>query len=120
MDLNKALRAMNYSDEWRNYVEAAALFQGKEFNSELLAAMTKEHLDSITMNEETQEISVDSEVGERLLDSVEKFEVAEEPVAETPTEEVDNLENRVAFLEQRLESMTETPIFKQEAFNGGK
>lgn len=86
MDLDKALRAMQHSDSWQNSVQAAALLEGVEYTPQLLAAMTKAHLDDLVMDTETLEIQVPKTVGEPLLAAVAAYEPPLEPEDAKPVD----------------------------------
>ena len=100
MDLDKALRAMHHSEAWQNSVQAACLFEGVEYTPQLLAAMTKAHLDHLVMDPATLEISVPKTVGEPLLATVAAYEPPE-PEPEVAPE----MERRISTLEARLEQV---------------
>ena len=100
MDLNKAFRAMQYSEEWRNYIQAAAMFEGVEFTPELLAEVTKKHLDDIVMDPDTMEISVKASVGESVIQTVADFS--------PPVKDAEELEERILALENRARLLEDT------------
>ena len=100
MDLDKALRAMQHAEAWTNSVQAACLFEGVEYTPQLLAAMTKAHLDDLVMDTETLEIQVPKTVGEPLLAAVAAYQPPAPEPAVTP-----ELERRISTLEARLEQV---------------
>ena len=92
MDLDKALRAMNYSEPWRNSVNAAALFEKREYTEELLAAMTKKFLGDLVLNEHG-EVLVPNSIGNDLLQAVKEYEPEEidKTTVERLEEQIENL-----------------------------
>lgn len=92
MDLDKALRAMNYSEPWRNSVNAAALFEKREYTEELLAAMTKKFLGDLILTEHG-EVLVPNSIGNDLLEAVKEYEPEEidKTTVERLEEQIENL-----------------------------
>lgn len=82
MDLVKALKAMHHCQAWRQSVEAACLFAGKDYGPKVLQDMTRLFLDELPYTE-SGDVSVPVELGDALLAAVEEWEPPADPV-ETP------------------------------------
>lgn len=104
MDLVKALRAMQYCQDWQESVQAACLFAGKEYGPPVLQEMTKQFLDHLDYNKETGCVSVPPSVGGPLLEAVEEWQppVKEDPVVVDEPGIVDHLLDRVDALEAQV------------------